>query len=64
MSKNYQIALIPGDGTGPEVLREAIKALTATAEKEAFLLEMQSYDLGGEHYLKNGEVLPSGVLEV
>ena len=63
MSKNYQIALIPGDGTGPEVLTEAIKVLTATAEKEAFLLEMKTYDLGGEHYLKTAEVLPSSVLE-
>jgi 3-isopropylmalate dehydrogenase len=63
MSKNYHIALIPGDGTGPEVLTEAIKVLTATAEKEAFLLEMQTYDLGGERYLRTGEVLPSDVLE-
>jgi 3-isopropylmalate dehydrogenase len=63
MSKNYQIALIPGDATGPEVMTEAIKALTATAEKEAFLLEMQTYDLGGERYLRTGEVLPSDVLE-
>jgi 3-isopropylmalate dehydrogenase len=63
MSKTYQIALIPGDGTGPEVLKEAVKALTATAEKEAFQLEMTAYDLGGARYLKTGEILPAGVID-
>jgi len=63
MPKTYKIALIPGDGTGPEALTEAVKALTATEVKEAFQFEMITYDIGGERYLKTGEVLPLSVLE-
>ncbi len=59
----YRIAVIPGDGTGPEVVREGLKVLTAVAEKENFKLDFTSYDLGGERYLKTGEILPDSVLE-
>jgi 3-isopropylmalate dehydrogenase len=61
--KNYRIAVLPGDGTGPEVIREALKALNAVAEKEAFKVEEVHYDLGGERYLRTGEILPESVLE-
>ncbi len=61
--KTYRIAKIPGDGTGPEVVREAVKVLDAVAEKENFSIEWIEYDLGGERYLKTGEVLPPGVVE-
>jgi 3-isopropylmalate dehydrogenase len=57
----YNIAVIPGDGTGPEVVREAVKALHAVAEKEDFHLRLVYYDLGGERYLRTGDVLPSDV---
>ena len=63
MAKTYKIALLPGDGTGPEVLTEAVKALKAIEDKEVFQLEMITYDLGGERYLKTGEILPLSVLE-
>jgi 3-isopropylmalate dehydrogenase len=61
--KSHNIAVIPGDGTGPEVVREAIKALHSAAEKEGFRLRLVHFDLGGERYLRTGETLPSGVLE-
>jgi 3-isopropylmalate dehydrogenase len=62
-TKSYNIAVIPGDGTGPEVVREAIKALHAVAEKEDFQVRLVHFDLGGERYLRTGETLPAGVLE-
>ena len=59
----YQIAVIPGDGTGPEVVNEGLKVLKAVAEKEKIQFNFHFYDLGGERYLKTGEVLPETVLE-
>ena len=59
----YKIAVIPGDGTGPEVVNEGLKVLRAVAEKENFKLDLRFYNLGGEHYLKTGETLPDSVLE-
>ncbi len=59
----YKIAIIPGDGTGPEVIAEAVKVLSAAAEKRGIQFESQTYDLGGDRYLKTGEVLPDSVLE-
>ncbi len=61
--KSYEIALIPGDGTGPEMLREGIKVLQAAAKKFAFDLAFQEFDYGGERYLRSGEVLPVGAVE-
>jgi 3-isopropylmalate dehydrogenase len=63
MKKSYKIALLPGDGTGPEVLREGCKVLDAAADKFDIKLEKVDYDLGGERYLRTGEVLPDSVLE-
>jgi 3-isopropylmalate dehydrogenase len=59
----YNIAVIPGDGTGPEVVREGLKVLRTVSEKENFKLSFTFYDLGGDRYLKTGEVLPDSVLE-
>ena len=56
--KNYKIAVIPGDGTGPEVVREGLKVLKAAAQKYGFKYEPVHYDFGGERYLKTKEVLP------
>ncbi|MDR2860816.1 MAG: 3-isopropylmalate dehydrogenase [Elusimicrobiota bacterium] len=63
MSKTYKIALIPGDGTGPEVLREGIKVIEAASKKNNFKFDFVNYDLGGERYLKTGEILPDSVIE-
>jgi 3-isopropylmalate dehydrogenase len=60
--KTYQIAVIGGDGTGPEVTREALKVLDVAARKFGFKLDSTDYDLGGERYLKTGEALPDSVV--
>ncbi len=61
--KAYHIGVIPGDGTGPEVVIEAEKVLDTAARKFGFRLERTSYDIGGERYKRTGEVLPDGVLD-
>src|SRR5215831_16247130 len=60
--KSYNIGVIGGDGTGPEVVREAIKVLDAAAKKFALKLNYTHYDIGGERYLRTHEVLPDSVL--
>ncbi len=55
--KIYKIAVIPGDGTGPEVIREGIKVLDAAAAKHGFKLEKTFFDYGGERYLKTGKTV-------
>ncbi len=57
-AKTYKIAVIPGDGTGPEVVREGIKVLDTAARKFNFKLDYTHYDFGGNRYLRTGEVLP------
>ena len=54
----YRIAVIPGDGTGPEVTREAVKVLDAAADAFGFKIEKVEYDFGGDRYLRTGEILP------
>lgn len=53
-----KIAVIGGDGTGPEVTREALKVLAAIAKLEGFSYSTTDFPFGGEHYLKTGETLP------
>ncbi len=60
--KSYNIAVIGGDGTGPEVVREAVKVLDAVAPRFQVKLNYTPYDIGGDRYLKTGEVLPDSVL--
>ncbi|MCS7281363.1 MAG: 3-isopropylmalate dehydrogenase [Desulfobacterota bacterium] len=62
MKKTYNIAVIPGDGTGPEVVREGIKVLDAVSARMGFKLNYTYYDVGGERYLRTGETLPDSVL--
>src|SRR4030042_1386339 len=62
MKRSYKIAVIPGDGTGPEVVGEGLKVLKAVAQAEGFKTELTEYDLGGERYLKTSETLPDAVL--
>ena len=61
--RNYRIAVLPGDGTGPEVVREGLKALEAAAAKTGFSYDLEHYDLGGDRYLKTGDILPDSALE-
>ncbi|MEW5946205.1 MAG: 3-isopropylmalate dehydrogenase [bacterium] len=53
---------MPGDGTGPEVIREALKVLDAVSAKENFKIETTHYDFGGERFLRSGETLPDSAL--
>lgn len=59
----YKIAVLPGDGTGPEVVREGLKALEAVAQKMSFKYETTEFDFGGDRYLRTGEVLPESAVE-
>jgi 3-isopropylmalate dehydrogenase len=63
MGKNYKIAVIPGDGTGPEVTVEAVKVLKTAADKFGFKVELTEFDFGGERYKKTGETLPDSAIE-
>ncbi len=63
MSKIYNIAVIPGDGTGPEVTREGIKVLDALSQRLGFKLNFTYYDFGGDRYLRTGETLPNSAIE-
>jgi 3-isopropylmalate dehydrogenase len=57
----HRIGVIPGDGTGPEVVAEALKVLGAVGA--GFDVELTTFDLGGERYLRTGETLPDDELE-
>jgi 3-isopropylmalate dehydrogenase len=53
----YRIAVIPGDGTGPEVVTEGIKVVKHVAEKCQFQCEFTHFNNGGDHYKATGEIL-------
>ncbi len=59
----YTIGVLPGDGIGPEVTREGLKALTAAAEIDGFEYEAIEYPYSGAHYLKTRELVPDAVIE-
>ncbi len=59
----HTIAVIPGDGTGPEVVAEGLKVLKAASKKFGFKYETTTFDFGGERYLKTGETLPEDAIE-
>ncbi|MCD6387385.1 MAG: isocitrate/isopropylmalate dehydrogenase family protein [Methanophagales archaeon] len=59
----YKIAVIPGDGVGPEVISEGRKVLDAVSEVENFEIEWREFPHGAEHYLKTGELLGEETLK-
>jgi len=59
----YSIAVIPGDGTGPEVVAEGLKVLSAISRAKGFQYETKQFDFGGERYLKTGKVLDDSDIE-
>jgi len=63
MGKTHKVAIMGGDGTGPEVVAEGVKVLEAAAKKFDFSLELTEFDYGGDRYLKTGEVLPENAAE-
>jgi 3-isopropylmalate dehydrogenase len=60
--KTYKIAVLGGDGTGPEVTAEAVKVMDVAAVKFGFKVEKTDYDFGGERYKRTGEMLPDGAI--
>ncbi len=65
MSSNdtLKVAVIGGDGTGPEVVAEGVKVLEAVAKLEGFQVETKDFDYGGDRYLATGEILPEGAFD-
>jgi len=60
--RSFRIGVLPGDGTGPEVVREGLRVLEAVRRLEGFEAELVEFDLGGERYLRTGDVLPDDEL--
>ncbi len=59
----HKIAVLPCDGVGPEVVAEGLKVLAVAAELYDVKYELVEYDIGGERYLRTGEVMPDSVME-
>jgi len=59
----YNIALIPGDGIGPEIIREGKKVIEAASNQYGLKINWTEYPFGTEHYLKTGELLPDSALK-
>lgn len=63
MSQTYRVAVLPGDGIGPEVTSAALAVLNATGERHGAVFDTAHYDLGAQRYTATGEVLPDSVLD-
>ena len=63
MAKTWNIAVIPGDGIGPEVVHEGLRVLDRVASLEGFAVNLTRYPFGAEHYLKTQEVFPDAAFE-
>ena len=59
----YNIALIPGDGIGPEIIKEGKKVIDAASYRYGIKINWTKYPFGAEHYLKTGELLPDAALK-
>lgn len=60
---HYKIAVLGGDGTGPEVVAEGLKVMAAVAKSEGFTYETEHLDWGGDRYLRTGEIIPEGGID-
>ena len=63
MSKSYSMAVIPGDGIGPEVVNVGLKVLEKVSAKHGFTVDQTTYPFGGDHYMATGEVLSDESVE-
>ncbi len=61
---SYKIAVIPGDGIGPEVIREGVKILDLISKKYSIKFEYEYFDWGGGRYVSIGEVMPENAIEI
>ena len=62
--KKYEIAVIPGDGIGKEVVREAIKVIDKEADNSNFKVEFSYFDWGSDYYFKNNKMMPENALDL
>ena len=60
--KNYNLAVIAGDGIGPEVVKEGLRVLDAVAKKYDFNFNKTNYELGAAYWHKTGETLPDSIM--
>jgi len=60
---SYNIALIPGDGIGPEIIKEGKKVIDFASQQNGVQINWTEYPFGAEHYLKTGELLPDSALK-
>ncbi len=58
-----RVAVVPGDGTGPEVVAEAVKVLDSVAAPSSIYVDYEHHDLGGQRYLRTGDLLPDSALK-
>ena len=63
MPNTYKIAVIPGDGTGPEVIREGLKVIDTAAKKFGFKCDVKNFDFSGARYLKTGKLVDDNDIE-
>ena len=63
MARIHKIAVLPGDGIGPEVTREAVATLKLASEIHGFGLELRDFPFGAEHYLRTKEAFPPSALD-
>jgi 3-isopropylmalate dehydrogenase len=63
MAKTYKIAVIPGDGVGPEVTDEGLKVLERAAKLFGFAYQTKTYPFGADHYIATKEFMPEGQLD-
>lgn len=63
MTRSRRLAVIGGDGIGPEVVAEGLRVLEAVAEVSGFSYELARYPFGAEHYLRTGELMPASVID-
>jgi len=63
LAERYRIAVLPGDGIGPEVTEQAVSTLRLVGEIRGFTLDLTSYPFGADHYMKTKETFPPSALE-
>jgi 3-isopropylmalate dehydrogenase len=63
VGKEYNIAVIAGDGIGEEVVHEGLRVLQTLSEVYGFSIREEKYPYGADHYLKTGETMPDGIYE-
>src|SRR3989441_3748351 len=63
-SEKKRIAVVPGDGIGPEVIAQALRVLERVSETHGVTLELVHFDWGADKFLREGVSLPAGALEM